>query len=137
LFTTRKYCCKIQEKRIETKKEKTNSMANISIVMAGPDERCFKKLNKYFTEKTKNFDVCYFTSKEGLAEYISDKKNKADIILLAEEFSDVGIKKAGACVIMLTDGETTVNRNQRTDRLVKSLLKVYAEKAGRIVVIAP
>jgi cellulose biosynthesis protein BcsQ len=115
-------------------------MAKINIVLADFDELYLNKLADYFMEKAGMFDVCSFTSKESLGKYISDRQNKVDIILFAEELSDEAINAHEIPVkIFLSDGTfsgvtgfETVNKYQKTEKLVNTILMIYAEKTGRV-----
>jgi len=106
-------------------------MAKISIVLADPDELYLNKLTNYFSEKASTFDVCSFISKETLIKYLSDKQNKPDLIVLSEKFSDTAIAETKAVKIFFSE-----LKNKKPEKLLNSILKIYADKSGRVVVIA-
>jgi len=117
-------------------------MNKINIVIADPNGRRLKKLVDYMSGETDVFNVYPFTSIESFNSHIADKQNKTDIVALAEEFSNLMTSRTRAVIILLADkkniGQTCValNKNQKPERLANAILKIFAEKTGRSVVIA-
>ena len=115
-------------------------MTKINLVLADSDEQYLNKLSDYFMERINTFDVCSFTTRESLIKYISNKQNKIDVIVFAEDLAVEAINETDiSAKIFLSDGSFSnvtgfeiVNKYQKADKLVNSILMIYAEKTGRM-----
>lgn len=119
-------------------------MAKINIVIADSDELYLNMLSNYLIEKNSQFDVCSFSAEESFVKYISDRNNKIDIVLFAENFLCDGIFTSDVKVkVILSDGtfiETKgfeiVNKYQKAEKLINDILMIYADKTGRVEAVS-
>jgi cellulose biosynthesis protein BcsQ len=113
-------------------------MEKISIILADLDEIYLDKLTNYFIEKTHRFDVYSFTSKDSLAKYINDGMS-TDIILFTEDFIDNISNFDNISVKILLSNSSnynaelcSINKYQKTEKMIKEILIIYAEKTGKV-----
>ena len=119
-------------------------MAKINIVIADSDELFLKHLVNYLMEHMSNLDVCSFTTKESMIQFISERSNKIDVIAFTEDLMDgtITVAKIPAKIVMgdgsfsnLDDFES-VNKYQKTEKFINDILMIYAEKTGHVEAVA-
>lgn len=118
-------------------------MAKINIVIADSDELYLNHLTNYMIEHMHDFEVCSFTTKESLINYVGDKSNKIDVIAFTEDMMDGTISVANApAKILLSDGSfselefESVNKFQKAEKFINDILLIYAEKTGRVEAVS-
>ncbi|MCT4563482.1 MAG: AAA family ATPase [Maledivibacter sp.] len=112
-------------------------MSKIHLIIADKDEAYVDSLSDYLISKHSNrFQVNAFTKREYLSEYISQNKGKADILLLCSEwYTGCDFMDEVNTTIILSGGMLTnevmdcevINKYQRGDKLVGSILNCFAE----------
>lgn len=112
-------------------------MSKIHLIIADKDEAYVDSLSNYLINNHSNrFQINSFTKEEYLLEYISRNKGKDDILLLCSEwYTNSVLKDKVNTTIILSGGMLTneaidcevINKYQRGDKMVSSILNCFAE----------
>lgn len=114
-------------------------MAKINIVLTDTDELYLNRLADYLIEKAESFNVSSFNSPTILNDFLANKNNKVDILIIPLDFVNDSIKKLDITAkIILSEGEYDklegfeyVNKYQKADKFISDILLIFAEKTGR------
>lgn len=116
-------------------------MAKINVVLTDTDELYLNRLTNYLIQNADSFNISSFTSKEILNEFLANKANKVDILIIPEQFINESIESIDIpAKIILSEGSSNrkiegfeyINKYQKADKFVSDILLIFAEKTGRI-----
>ena len=115
-------------------------MGRISLVIGDIDEDYLEGLMGFLMENYyQKFQVNFFTAQTSLTKYLTESNKKVDILLLAPEMYSISLPiDTMPTKILLTSGKVNldgkvkhaVNKYQNADRLVNSIINIYAEEDG-------
>lgn len=113
-------------------------MPKLHLIIADNDEAYVESIINYIINNySQRFQVSSFTKEEYLLNYLSDNKRNVDILLICPEWYTDSIPKekiytpiilSGGMVINEIMDCEIVNKYQRGDKLVSSIMNCYAEK---------
>lgn len=109
----------------------------LKLILADNDAAYLERLTKYIQKKGIQFDLASFSSKDILEQYLDN--SKSDILLCSSDlFSDKVRTSGNGVKMILSDGTYDsndeyihINKYQKAENLITSILIEYAEITGR------
>lgn len=114
-------------------------MAKINVVLIDKDELYLNRLTNYLIDKADSFNVSSFSSPEILDEFLVNKSNKVDVLVLPMDFANDSIKQLTIpAKVILSEGPgsklegfESVYKYQKADKFLSDILQIFSEKTGR------
>lgn len=113
-------------------------MPKINMVIADPDKHYVESFIRFLSESySSKIQLNYFTESSYLYDYLENRGQKADILLIGSALLNPSydLRNAGLVVVLSSGsveteewGYAIVNKYQTGDKLISSVLNLYAEK---------
>ncbi len=111
----------------------------INLVLADSDSAYLERLSRYIQETHTQFDLYSFSSVEYLENYLKTQGIRIDILLCSADLFTESVKSSDSVIkIVLSDGTYDsndeyehVNKYQKAENIITSILVKYAELTGR------
>jgi len=113
-------------------------MFKINLIICDSDEFYLKSITEYLLVQSNEFNVFGFSTLTDLCEHLNRNAGSVDILLVAAEFKEV-LNRTDQIPVkaMLSDDShpsnsevTYINKFQRANKFIESILVMYAEKTG-------
>ena len=113
-------------------------MFKINLIICDSDVYYLKSITGNLLVQSSMFNVCGFSTLADLCEHLNRNAGSIDILLIAPEFEEI-LNRTDQIPVkaMLSDDShppnsevTYINKYQRVDKFIESILVVYAEKTG-------
>ncbi len=107
-------------------------MVRVNIVATDIDTLYLKKFSNYIIDKRDNISVHSFTSDKKLIAYLSNNSNKADVIVISEEFENDYFRNLSTLTVVLCEDVLChenrnnlyrINKYQKMDKIIDEILK--------------
>lgn len=109
----------------------------LNLVIADNDSRYLDSLSKYIRNKySSQLNLFTFTNKQNLTEFVADKAQEIDILLIGQSYYNSNIEQPESFVtIVLTDGRHIegntnvkyINKYRPADTIYKLLMEIYSD----------
>ncbi len=113
-------------------------MTRLKLVIADTDEAYVENIAGYFMlNYSQRFQVCSFTDKTYLIEYLSNESNKTDVLLIGSELYSDEIPQGNVTTVILLESERSNNESkehysidkyQQGDKIANDIYNIYAQR---------